>query len=98
MSLLSNYSHNLTDSGLNSNDYNKYYADAQTHVENNNIEKAIKILNVIIQKQRTYQKDDDILIMNSYYDLGQIYLSRSIDYEKAYDSASKTQWWNHARI
>ena len=81
--LLSNYSHNLTDSGLSSNDYSKYYADAQTYVENNNIEKAIKILNVIIQKQRTYQKDDDLLIMNSYYDLGQIYLSRSLSYEKA---------------
>ena len=81
--LLSTYSHNLTDSDFSSNDYSKYYADAQTHVENNNIEKAIKILNVIIQKQRTYQKDDDLLIMNSYYDLGQIYLSRSLSYEKA---------------
>ena len=39
-------------------------------------------LNKIINKQRTYQKSDGILIMNAYYDLGQIYLSRSIDLKK----------------
>ena len=81
--LLSNYSHNFNSTDTNSLDYNQLYADSQKFVELDNLENAIMNLNKIINKQRTYQKSDDILIMNAYYDLGQIYLSRSIDYEKA---------------
>tara|TARA_Y100001936_G_C16043263_1_gene652997 strand:- start:862 stop:1422 length:561 start_codon:yes stop_codon:yes gene_type:complete len=81
--LLSNYSHNFNSSDGNSLDYKKTYYQSQELVELDSLEQAIMNLNIIINKQRTYQKDDDILIMNSYYDLGQIYLSRSIDYEKA---------------
>ena len=81
--LLSNYSHNFNSTDTNSLDYNQLYTDSQKFVEVDNLENAIMNLNKIINKQRTYQKSDDILIMNAYYDLGQIYLSRSIDYEKA---------------
>ena len=81
--LLSNYSHNFNSTDTNSLDYNQLYLDSQEFVEADNLERAIMNLNKIINKQRTYQKSDDILIMNAYYDLGQIYLSRSIDYEKA---------------
>ena len=81
--LLSNYSHNFNSSDGNSLDYKKTYYQSQKLVELDSLEQAIMNLNIIINKQRTYQKDDDMLIMNSYYDLGQIYLSRSIDYEKA---------------
>tara|TARA_Y100001954_G_scaffold229916_1_gene276710 strand:- start:462 stop:1013 length:552 start_codon:yes stop_codon:yes gene_type:complete len=78
--LFSNYSHNLN---YDSTDYDMLYSESQKFIELDNLENAIKSLDKIINKKRTYQKDDDILIMNSYYDLGQIYLSRSIDYEKA---------------
>jgi len=81
--LLSNYSHNFNSSDGNSLDYKKTYYQSQKLVELDSLEQAIMNLNKIINKQRTYQKDDDMLIMNSYYDLGQIYLSRSSDYDKA---------------
>ncbi len=81
--LLSNYSHNNNISKDESTDYNLIYSESQKFVESDNLEQALIRLNKIINKQRSYQKDDDRLIMNAYYDLGQIYLSRSADYEKA---------------
>ena len=81
--LLSNYSHNFNSPDDNNLDYENTYYQSQKLVDLDSLEQAIMNLNKIINKQRTYQKSDDILIMNAYYDLGQIYLSRSIDYEKA---------------
>ena len=63
--------------------YDSLYKISTELIKNDKLEKSILLLKEIISKQRTYQKNDDILIMNSTYDLGQIYLSRLGDYDKA---------------
>ena len=82
--LIANYNHN---SGMsNSNQFNYYdslYHQSLSYLEDDQVEQSIMLLTEIISKQRTYQKQDDILIMNAYYELGQIYLSRSLNYDKA---------------
>jgi len=80
--LIASYNH-----GDNSN-YNQFYYDSLykqsiSYIKNDQVEQSVMLLSEIISKQRTYQKSDDILIMNSRYELGQIYLSRLGDYDKA---------------
>ena len=80
--LIASYNH-----GDNSN-YNQFYYDSLyqqsiSYIKNDQVEQSVMLLSEIISKQRTYQKEDDILIMNARYELGQIYLSRLNDYDKA---------------
>tara|TARA_Y100001970_G_scaffold88711_1_gene111994 strand:+ start:9246 stop:9809 length:564 start_codon:yes stop_codon:yes gene_type:complete len=80
--LVANYNH----SSINSNNfayYDSLYKVSSSYIKDNQLEKSIMILTEIISKQRSYQKEDDILIMNARYDLGQIYLSRLFNYDKA---------------
>ena len=64
----------------NSNDFNydSLYSVSLNLINEDKIVEAIKNLNYVISNSR--HKD---LVLNSYYDLGQIYLSRSSDYSKA---------------
>ena len=63
--------------------YDSLYQESISHIKNDQLEQSIMLFLEIISKQRTYQKYDDILIMNSRYELGQIYLARLGDYDKA---------------
>ena len=56
-------------------DYNSIYLESLNHLNNNNLELYVLSLNNIISSSK-----NELLIMNSYYDLGQIYLSRYKDY------------------
>ena len=62
----------------NAFDYDSLYYESIFLIENNEVSKSIKTLNTI-----TSNSKDKALILNSYYDLGQIYLSRSSDYDKS---------------
>ena len=62
----------------NTFDYDSLYYESIFLIENNEVSKSIKTLNAI-----TSNSKDKALILNSYYDLGQIYLSRSSDYDKS---------------
>ena len=82
--LIANYNHNSDI--INSNQFDYYdslYHQSLSYMEDDQVEQSIVLLTEIILKQRTYQKQDDILIMNAHYELGQIYLSRSLNYDKA---------------
>ena len=58
--------------------YDSLYFESILLIEKNEVSKSIKALNEIISNCR-----DKALILNSYYDLGQIYLSRSSNYDKS---------------
>ena len=81
--LNANYNHGYNSSVKQFDYYDSIYTKATDLIKNDKLEKSIMLLKEIISKQRTYQKNDDILIMNANYDLGQIYLSRLGDYNKA---------------
>lgn len=81
--LSANYNHNYNSPLKPFEYYDSLYKLSTDLIKNDKLEKSILLLKEIISKQRTYQKNDDILIMNSTYDLGQIYLSRLGDYDKA---------------
>ena len=80
--LVANYNHGSMNSN-NSNYYDSLYNVSSLYIKDNQIEQSMMILEEVVSKQRTYQKKDDILIMNARYDLGQIYLSRIFNYDKA---------------
>ena len=59
------------------------YYKSLDYIKNEELEKSIMLLEKIISKTRSYNDKDNVLIMNSHYDLGQIYLSRALNYEIA---------------
>ena len=61
--------------------YNSLYLESISYLNNNNIELYVLSLNNIISSSK-----NNLLIMNSYYDLGQIYLSRYKDYYLAIEN------------
>ena len=61
--------------------YSSIYLESLNYLDNNNLEMYILSLNNIISSSK-----NNLLIMNSYYDLGQIYLSRYKDYYLAVDN------------
>ena len=77
--LVANYNHGSMNSN-NSNYYDSLYNVSSLYIKDNQIEQSMMILEEVVSKQRTYQKKDDILIMNARYDLGQIYLSRIFNF------------------
>ena len=56
-------------------DYSSIYLESLSYLNNDNLELYVLSLNNIISSSK-----NNLLIMNSYYDLGQIYLSRYKDY------------------
>ena len=62
----------------NNYDYESLYYESLDLIEKDEVAKSIKILIDITKKSK-----DKALILNSYYDLGQIYLARSSDYDKS---------------
>ena len=62
----------------NNFNYDSAYFESITLIEKDEVSKSIKILIDI-----TANSKDKGLVLNSYYDLAQIYLSRSSDYEKS---------------
>jgi len=82
--LIANYNHNTGTNNNNQIDYyESLYHQSLSYIKDDQVEQSIMLLTEIISKQRTYQKQDDILIMNAHYELGQIYLSRALNYDKA---------------
>ena len=59
-------------------DYDSLYYASLLLIDENNVLEAIKNLSYIVSDSK-----NKALILNSYYDLGQIYLSRSSDYSKS---------------
>ena len=59
-------------------DYDSLYSESILLIEKDEVSKSIKILIDITAKSK-----NKALVLNSYYDLAQIYLSRSSDYEKS---------------
>ena len=59
-------------------DYDSLYFESLSLIQKDNISESIKNLNEIIIESR-----NKALILNSYYDLAQIYLSRSSNYEQS---------------
>tara|TARA_B100000614_G_C14556801_1_gene495783 strand:- start:1812 stop:2351 length:540 start_codon:yes stop_codon:yes gene_type:complete len=59
-------------------DYDSLYIVSQDLLKNNEVFKSIKHLNEIVSNS-----NDKNLTLNCYYDLAQIYLSRSNDFEKS---------------
>tara|TARA_B100001540_G_C15651937_1_gene571485 strand:+ start:211 stop:765 length:555 start_codon:yes stop_codon:yes gene_type:complete len=62
----------------NNFNYDSLYSESIALIEKDEVSKSIKILIEI-----TASSKNRGLILNSYYDLGQIYLSRSSDYDKS---------------
>tara|TARA_B110000014_G_scaffold149929_1_gene104577 strand:+ start:824 stop:1387 length:564 start_codon:yes stop_codon:yes gene_type:complete len=63
--------------------YDSLYKKSVSYIENEELEKSIILLDDIVSKQRQYSNRDNCLIMNAHYDLGQIYLSRAMNYDLA---------------
>ena len=61
--------------------YNSLYLESISYLNNDNIELYVLSLNNIISASK-----NNLLIMNSYYDLGQIYLSKYKDYYLAIEN------------
>ena len=74
------FSFNQNNSWNKNNDFNydSLYFESVILIEKDEVSKSIKILLDI-----TNSSKDKALILNSYYDLAQIYLSRSSDYNKS---------------
>jgi tetratricopeptide (TPR) repeat protein len=81
--LMSNYTYSNNSNDNQLNYYDSLYNQSVLLIKDNKVEKSIILLTEVISKQRSYKKEDDILIMNAHYDLGQIYLSRISNYDKA---------------
>ena len=62
----------------NNFNYDSLYSESIVLIEKNEVSKSIKILIDI-----TANSKNKALVLNSYYDLAQIYLSRSSDYDKS---------------
>ena len=69
---------NYWNQNKNITNYDSLYSESVSLIEKNEVTKSIKILIDI-----TSNSKDKGLILNSYYDLAQIYLSRSSDYDKS---------------
>ena len=69
---------NKSNSWNNNFNYDSLYYTSLVLIDENNVLEAIKNLNYIVSNSK-----NKALILNSYYDLGQIYLSRSSDYSKS---------------
>ena len=76
--IFSGTSFNKSNSWADNFNYDSLYYASLVLIDNDNVLKAIKNLNYIISKSK-----NKALILNSYYDLGQIYLSRSSNYSKS---------------
>ena len=78
--LLSNYGQNYKNTSVY---YDSLYKQSLLFIEKDELRESITLLKEIIEKDKSYTNEDNKLIMNAHYDLGQIYLSRSLDYETA---------------
>ena len=79
--LFSNYTHSDKSYGNNYSYYDSLYHKSLFYIENEELEKSIMLLKEITLKQKSYNNQDNILIMNAHYNLGQIHLSRALNYE-----------------
>ena len=72
------FNQNYTWSKKNAIDYDSLYSLSTALIDEDKVPTSIQILNKIISNSK-----DKALILNSYYDLGQIFLSRYSDYDEA---------------
>ena len=79
--LFSGYTHSPLNSNIEYAYYDSLYKKSLDYIKNEKIEKSLMLLNEIVLNQHINR--NDILIMNAHYDLGQIYLSRALNYNQA---------------
>ena len=79
--LFSGYTHSPLNSDIQSIYYDSLYKKSLEYIKDENIEKSIMLLDEIVLNKNTNK--NNLLIMNAHYDLGQIYLSRALNYDKA---------------